>query len=88
MIKRRPRQLTDCEKTGATIVANNGTTAHQLMAIFGWLNIKQAEHYTREVERARLAAQAMATLDETRTSIPAPGGKVRAPGRKREKDQR
>jgi hypothetical protein len=57
------------------------------MAIFGWLNIKQAEHYTREAERAKLAAQAMATLDETRTSIPAPGRKVRAPVRKREQDQ-
>ena len=46
MIKRRPRQLTDCEKTGATIVANNGTTAHQLMAIFGWDTLKMAEQYT------------------------------------------
>jgi integrase len=75
-------------KIAATIAAENGATAHQLMAIFGWLNIKQAEHYTREAERARLAAQAMATLDESRTSIPAPSEKVRTPGRKREKDQR
>jgi hypothetical protein len=75
-------------KIAATIAAESGATAHQLMAIFGWLNIKQAERYTREAERAKLAAQAMSTLDETGTSIPAPSNKVRAPGRKREKDQR
>jgi site-specific recombinase XerD len=75
-------------KIAATIAAENGATAHQLMAIFGWLNINEAEHYTREVERARLAAQAMSTLDETGTSIPAPSDNVRAPGRKQEKDQR
>ena len=65
-------------KIAATIAAENGATAHQLMAIFGWLNIRQAEHYTREAERAKLAAQAMSTLDETRTSNPAPRSKVRA----------
>jgi integrase len=30
-------------KAGATIAANNGATAHQLMAIFGWDTIKEAE---------------------------------------------
>jgi integrase len=52
-------------KIAATIAAENGATAHQLMAIFGWLNIKQAEHYTREAERARLAREAMSKLDES-----------------------
>jgi site-specific recombinase XerD len=69
-------------KIAATIAAENGATAHQLMAIFGWTNIRQAEVYTREAERARLAAQGIATLDETRTSIPAPDDKVRASGEK------
>ena len=69
-------------KIAATIAAENGATANQLMAIFGWTNIRQAELYTREAERARLAAQAMATLDETRTSIPAPEDLVRAPEQK------
>ncbi|WP_338690171.1 tyrosine-type recombinase/integrase [Bradyrhizobium sp. 26S5] len=69
-------------KIAATIAAENGATAHQLMAIFGWTNIRQAEVYTREAERARLAAQGIGTLDETRTSIPAPKGKVRASGEK------
>lgn len=75
-------------KIAATVAAENGATAHQLMAIFGWLNIKQAEVYTREAERARLAREAMSKLDETETSIPAPGGKVRAPARKDKQDQR
>jgi site-specific recombinase XerD len=52
-------------KIAATIAAENGATTRQLMAIFGWLNIKQAEHYTREAERARLAREAMSKLDET-----------------------
>jgi integrase len=69
-------------KIAATIAAENGATAHQLMAIFGWTNIRQAEVYTREAERARLAAQAISTLDETGTSIPAPSDEVRAIGEK------
>jgi hypothetical protein len=40
-------------KIAATIAAENGATAHQPMAIFGWLNIRQAEHYTREAQRAQ-----------------------------------
>jgi hypothetical protein len=54
MIKRRPRQLADCEKTGATIVAINGTTAHQLMATFGWDTLKTAEQYTCTADQQRL----------------------------------
>lgn len=69
-------------KIAATIAAENGATAHQLMAIFGWTNIRQAEVYTREAERARLAAQGIGTLDESRTSIPAPTRKVRELERK------
>jgi hypothetical protein len=34
-------------KTGAAIAAENGATAHELMAIFGWLTLKEAERYTR-----------------------------------------
>jgi hypothetical protein len=33
-------------KAGATIAANNGATADQLMAIFGWDTLKDAEKYT------------------------------------------
>jgi len=67
-------------KIAATIAAENGATAHQLMAIFGWTNIRQAQVYTEAAERARLAAQAISTLDETGTSTPAPSQEVRAVG--------
>jgi site-specific recombinase XerD len=42
-------------KAAATRAAESGATAHQPMAMFGWLTLKQAEHYTRLAERARLA---------------------------------
>jgi integrase len=57
-------------KAGATIAANNGATAHQLMAIFGWRTLKMAEHYTRAADQQRLAKSAMHMLDareQTRT---------------------
>jgi integrase len=38
-------------KTGAAIAAENGATAHELMAIFGWLTLKEAERYTRAADR-------------------------------------
>jgi site-specific recombinase XerD len=34
-------------KAAATRAAENGATAHELMAIFGWVDIKEAEIYTR-----------------------------------------
>lgn len=49
-------------KAGATIAAENGATAHQLMSIFGWLTLKEAERYTRAAERKRLAGDAMHLL--------------------------
>jgi integrase len=49
-------------KAGATVAANNGATARQLMAIFGWDTIKQAEHYTRQADQIKLAQAAMHLL--------------------------
>jgi integrase len=46
-------------KAGATVAANNGATARQLMAIFGWDTIKQAEQYTRKADQRQLAEAAM-----------------------------
>lgn len=47
--------LTHCtahglRKAAATVAAENGATAHELMAIFGWLSLKEAERYTRGAE--------------------------------------
>jgi integrase len=49
-------------KAGATIAANKGATAHQLMAIFGWSSLKMAEAYTRAADQERLAQAAMHML--------------------------
>jgi integrase len=50
-------------KAGATIAANNGATSRQLMAIFGWDTLKEAERYTRQADQLRLAEAAMHMLE-------------------------
>lgn len=50
-------------KAAATRAAYNGATAHELMAIFGWIDIKEAELYTRAADRKRLARHAMTKLE-------------------------
>ena len=54
-------------KAGATLAAENGATAHQLMAIFGWDTLKQAELYTRAADQKRLAGAAMHMLEAPKT---------------------
>lgn len=49
-------------KAAATVAAENGATAHELMSIFGWLTLKEAERYTRAAERTRLAERGMGRL--------------------------
>jgi integrase len=49
-------------KAGAVRAAENGASAHQLCSVFGWLSLKQAEHYTRAAEQKRLARDAMPLL--------------------------
>jgi integrase len=49
-------------KAGAARAAENGATAHELMAIFGWLSLKEAERYTAAAERRRLARNATRLL--------------------------
>lgn len=46
-------------KFDATAAAENGATAHRLMAMFGWDSIRQAEHYTRKASQEKLAGGAM-----------------------------
>jgi hypothetical protein len=51
----------------------------QLNAIFGWTGSKMASLYTETADRALLAREAIGKLmNDKRTSIPAPRGKVRA----------
>lgn len=50
-------------KVAATRAAENGATVNELMSIFGWTNIAEAELYTRSADRKRLAARAMHMLE-------------------------
>lgn len=49
-------------KAGATRAAENGATDHQLMAIFGWKSIQEAERYTKAARRKKMAGDAMPLL--------------------------
>lgn len=49
-------------KVAATLAAEAGATPHQLMSMFGWRSLAEAERYTRAAERRRLAASGMSLL--------------------------
>jgi len=49
-------------KAAATIMAENGATIHQLMAVFDWTNPAQAKPYTDAANRKKLAREAMALI--------------------------
>jgi integrase len=59
----REAGLADCpphglRKAAAVAMANNGASTQQLMAWFGWLSLAEAERYTREANKKRLARDA------------------------------
>jgi integrase len=58
-----PGRLHGLRKAGATIAANSGATAHQLMAMYGWRKLEEAELYTREADRKRNAAVAAEQIE-------------------------
>ncbi len=49
-------------KAGAVRAAENGATAHELMAMFGWLSLAEAQRYTRSADRRTLAKNATRLL--------------------------
>ena len=53
-------------KASAARAAANGATASQLMAIFGWLNIGEADRYTKGAKRRVLAESAISLLQRPR----------------------
>ena len=57
-----PGRAHGLRKAGAPIAAENGASSHQLMAIFRWSTLKQAEVYTRGAQQKLLAASAMALV--------------------------
>ncbi len=72
-----PGRAHGLRKAGATIAADAGASAHELMAMFGWSQLSQAETYTREADRKRLAARpaehiANAFLPHPAPTLPAP----------------
>jgi integrase len=58
-----PGRAHGLRKAGATVAANNGATSRQLMAIFGWDTLKEAERYTRGADQRQLAEAAMHLLE-------------------------
>ena len=48
-------------KASAARPAENGATTSQLLSVFRWLTIKEAEHYSRAAERKQLAKDAAAS---------------------------
>jgi integrase len=65
-------------KLAATTMADNGATEAQLEAVFGWTGGRMASLYTRSANRRRLAtSSAHLLMNEERTDLPAPKGKVR-----------
>lgn len=56
-------------KAGATIMAENGASEHELMAVFGWKDIRQAAHYTREANRKKTGMSGSAKI---KLETPAP----------------
>ena len=57
-----PGRAHGLRKAGAATAAENGATTKQLMAIFGWLTLEQAEIYVRAAQREKLALDAMGIL--------------------------
>ena len=55
-------------KAGASIAAENGASPHQLMAIFGWLSLKEAERYTQAARRKGMARDGMGFLMRKETN--------------------
>lgn len=58
-------------KLSATLAAEGGAAAHQLMAQYGWTKMAQAELYTKGADRARLGVQTSEIVaDQIENNIP------------------
>ena len=73
------------KKIGATLAAEAGATASQLMAIFDWTTLSQAKVYTDAADRKRMAGEAMSMLAEQPANIFLPH--QTAPPKKSEQNQ-
>jgi integrase len=57
-----PGRAHGLRKAGAVTAAENGATTMQLMSIFGWLSVEEAERYTKAAQREKLAKDSMSLL--------------------------
>lgn len=65
-------------KLSATLAAEGGAPAHELMAQYGWSNIAQAETYTKGADRKSLGIKSSNRVrEEIMKRFPAPNPKVR-----------
>jgi integrase len=55
-------------KVAATLLAENGATDLQLMAICGWRDIRQAQKYTKAARQKLMAAEAMPLLTKRKAT--------------------
>jgi Phage integrase family len=64
-------------KAAAVILAENGATAPELCALFGWSKLETAEIYIREAQKRKMVANAFTRLDEyrDRKNVSVPGTK-------------
>lgn len=62
-----PGRAHGLRKAGATIAAERGATPHQLMSIFGWKTLQQAEVYTKKVRQQMVAGGAMGLISFDQT---------------------
>jgi site-specific recombinase XerD len=65
-----PGRAHGLRKAGATTAAENGATDKQLQAIFGWKTASEANRYTREADRGKMASDAMGLLVRSGTKDP------------------
>lgn len=68
-----PGRAHGLRKAGATIAAEAGASAHELMAMFTWTRLSEAERYTQAADRRRLAGIAAERIEHNLPK-PAPTG--------------
>lgn len=73
------------KKIGATLAAEAGATASQLMAVFDWTTLSQAKVYTDAADRKRMAGEAMSLIAEQPANIFLPH--LTAPPKKTDENQ-
>jgi integrase len=65
-------------KLSATLAADGGAPAHELMAQYGWTNLKQAEIYTKGADRKALGIRSSRRIvDQIENAIPRTDNQVR-----------